>query len=471
MVKRIGLILCSLILMFALSSTGVLAETGDVPLSADNTTVQNALPEIMVYCETSENYAESAAVEADGYPAEVISAQAFSKRNEGIDYFVLVDVSTSIKEDTFSRVQRSLIGFAQSEMSELDHIYLIPFGEKVYYDHNTGNYDPKSDDFARAVKALKPEDHYTNLYDAIDTVASIAAADRSDSIVRKAVLVVTDGMDDTTGGYKNEQEAPKALKRLGIPLYAFAVGKVKKDARDKLGVLSRSLNGRLYTGNLSSDLTALKNTLDNTLTIEAKANNAADLGSAFDVSVSIDGQEQDIVKKGITANKTGELKNSTGYNVKKFFKAYWWIVALIALAVIATIVLAVIRRHKGIIKVDGETVFRDNVTQKQRIKVNKKNVIKMKMRLTVDGSSEVVRDLDFVNSMIVGRSNACDLSVEDPTMGRQHFCIEMRDGKLFLQDLGSTNGTILNGIKITEPQILHQGDVIVAGRSRMIIDW
>lgn len=45
----------------------------------------------------------------------------------------------------------------------------------------------------------------------------------------------------------------------------------------------------------------------------------------------------------------------------------------------------------------------------------------------------------------IGRGPACQLRLGSATVSRTHATIERRGGRLFLRDLGSTNGTIING--------------------------
>lgn len=472
MVKRIISILIVILVTISISAGfAIAAATDDIQLSNDNTTVQNKLPHVRVYCETSEHYpVEGISVAINGYEAEIAKADTFSKFGEGVDYFVLVDVSASIEKKDFDEVKKTLIDFGKNSLSNNDKVFLVPFGEKVYQKQATDYYTPGSKEFSNAVMSLEGEDEYTNLFNAIDTVASMIDNELSEELNRSVVLLITDGMDDTTGGYKNKEEASKSIKTLNTPLYAFAINGTKK-SKDDLGELARSLNGRLYTGNLLNDLNSLKKSIDNTLTIDAEANNAADIGSSFDIEVRVNGVEKAIEKKNITSNKSGELKNSFKYNATKLSKEYWWVIAIVAVALIALFLFLGIKRHKGIVKVDGETVFRDNVTQRQHISVNRKNVITLHLTMSVDGSDMISHDVELINSIIVGRSNICDLYVDDPTMARQNFAMEYRDGRMYIQDLNSTNGTILNGIRITSIQELHRGDTIVAGRSKIVLDW
>jgi pSer/pThr/pTyr-binding forkhead associated (FHA) protein len=50
--------------------------------------------------------------------------------------------------------------------------------------------------------------------------------------------------------------------------------------------------------------------------------------------------------------------------------------------------------------------------------------------------------------MIVGRAPTCDLAIFDPTISRQHAELRCVESTLRVRDLGSSNGTFLNGTKI-----------------------
>jgi len=66
---------------------------------------------------------------------------------------------------------------------------------------------------------------------------------------------------------------------------------------------------------------------------------------------------------------------------------------------------------------------------------------------------------------VLGRSEDCDLVINDTTVSRKHARIEISvDKTITLTDLGSHNGTVVNGHKISEPQLIHHSDIILLGR-------
>ena len=68
---------------------------------------------------------------------------------------------------------------------------------------------------------------------------------------------------------------------------------------------------------------------------------------------------------------------------------------------------------------------------------------------------------------IIGREEA-DIVAADSTLSARHFEIENRNGEFFVRDLGSTNGTRLNGEPVTGTHQLENGDRIEAGKTTFV---
>ncbi len=81
--------------------------------------------------------------------------------------------------------------------------------------------------------------------------------------------------------------------------------------------------------------------------------------------------------------------------------------------------------------------------------------------LLLDGKRIVVGS----TGATVGRSRQCDVVLDDPNVSRQHAEIRPRGGSWVLSDLGSTNGSTLNGRRIDHPEVLKPGDEIKIGTS------
>lgn len=66
----------------------------------------------------------------------------------------------------------------------------------------------------------------------------------------------------------------------------------------------------------------------------------------------------------------------------------------------------------------------------------------------------------------LGRAASCAIGLPDDTFASQlHARVFLREGGVWLEDLGSTNGTHLNGAKVTAPVQLAQGDRVQVGNT------
>ena len=81
--------------------------------------------------------------------------------------------------------------------------------------------------------------------------------------------------------------------------------------------------------------------------------------------------------------------------------------------------------------------------------------------LLIDGKRMVVGPA----GVTLGRSRECDVVLSDPNVSRQHAEIRPRGGSWVLNDLGSTNGSCLNGRRIEAPEVVRPGDEIELGTS------
>ena len=79
--------------------------------------------------------------------------------------------------------------------------------------------------------------------------------------------------------------------------------------------------------------------------------------------------------------------------------------------------------------------------------------------LPLDGGSSV----DIVKDMtIVGRKEGCDLRLDHRSISKMHCVIVKTDGLLLLRDLGSTNGTRVNGQRVRRAALLPNDQVAFA---------
>ena len=92
---------------------------------------------------------------------------------------------------------------------------------------------------------------------------------------------------------------------------------------------------------------------------------------------------------------------------------------------------------------------------------------KNSMKFTIsDYSGERYWEWDSNSALVIGRSNQCELSVETDGASRKHCRIWLENQQYFIEDLGSRNGTLINGKPVTKNE-LHPGDRIQVGRAKI----
>lgn len=78
----------------------------------------------------------------------------------------------------------------------------------------------------------------------------------------------------------------------------------------------------------------------------------------------------------------------------------------------------------------------------------------------------VIERRELTDSLLVGRAATCGVRVHDILLSREHCRLEKQGGQWLVIDLGSRNGTLVNGERI-ERCDLRDGDRVVAGRTQI----
>ena len=72
--------------------------------------------------------------------------------------------------------------------------------------------------------------------------------------------------------------------------------------------------------------------------------------------------------------------------------------------------------------------------------------------------------------VVVGRSRQCEIVLQDPNISRRHLEIRPRGGSWVAADLGSTNGSRVNGRWIEGSEVVRPGDEITIGSTRLTFE-
>jgi pSer/pThr/pTyr-binding forkhead associated (FHA) protein len=64
---------------------------------------------------------------------------------------------------------------------------------------------------------------------------------------------------------------------------------------------------------------------------------------------------------------------------------------------------------------------------------------------------------------IIGRQRGCDLRIPAPDVSRRHCRLTLRNGSMFVEDLASSNGCYVNGVRIAGEGAVRPGDMLSIG--------
>ena len=72
---------------------------------------------------------------------------------------------------------------------------------------------------------------------------------------------------------------------------------------------------------------------------------------------------------------------------------------------------------------------------------------------------------DLTDEVTIGRAATCTLTIEDTFISQLHARVFYDNGQVFVEDLGSTNGTFLNRKKVASATPVRRGDRVQVGKA------
>ena len=83
----------------------------------------------------------------------------------------------------------------------------------------------------------------------------------------------------------------------------------------------------------------------------------------------------------------------------------------------------------------------------------------------VRSESQQGREFEVNDVVVLGRSDETDVVLDDPYASEYHMRLVSQENGIMLHDLGSTNGTYVNGRRVSAPTELKRGDTIQVGKT------
>jgi Mg-chelatase subunit ChlD len=471
-----------------------LAQAAGVQISQ----IVNRPPELVVYLTGAPRppvREAAAALDAINLPVKAIEPW---NPATGLALVLAVDVSASMRTANFPEVQRS-IGEVLASLPPASKVAVTTFGDEVRVLLGFGSAAAADE----VVKALSPDAKQTALYEGLLAAHGIAAAGDLKLPDRRAVLLVTDALDESERGFGPEELRDKVV-RSNAPVFVLAMTPQRMDRQQTEMIRALARVARASGGNLTQARpTAVSQGLQALMAHAMQADQLRlDCGMCRNESGMARVLEVGLKQVGATVSDSREIKlpppppsppppppKKEARNVKPQTEhplLKRWLEILLGLLTAGGAGTAYVKRErlsvvyvkirhlvrKGLSGTGTGTGTGTGGTKGPNPPPPPDNNVQ---RLTIDLAGIGRQQLKVGSSdLVIGRSGRADLRVEkDPEVSTRHAALYRDKGVLTLRDLGSSNATFLNGTAIVRPEPVHDRDLIVVGRTelRVYFGW
>lgn len=413
---------------------------------------------------------------------------------------IMLDNSISIPSGSRGRIAELLNGIIDAHAGK-EVFRFATFSDKVNYLSDT-----YSDDYTalkNVIASITYNDQETYLTDVLYDLIDDLNKDAYMGYTR--VIIISDGVDNKQLGVTREEVNAK-LKETPYPIYTVGTltGK-NNDQLENMFALSR-ISGTEYFVLENTQIPAIVSEFskDAQMTVvDAQIPEDAKVGGkqssklvfsdgtqlVFDVQMPFHvkkAQEEPVVKQEteevpVPAQTVPEEK-VTEEKEKEFpvLLVAGIVIAVILAVAAATTIIVIVGKKKKKVPVDGgesgSTEYAFD-TETQRIEEEEGGVLppsgqrrKSKYRVTFSAKSDMSRtyQCELKNSISLGKVNGNDIVINAPTVSKRHCMITNRNGRIFIQDLNSTNGTYVNSERINFETEIFSGTTIRLGKEELI---
>lgn len=377
----------------------------------------------------------------------------------GVAYTFLLDVSGSM------RIRNDVLGAIGNWIDRLhpdDHLEMFAFGE-TYRQIGTPASDRatlKSD-----LTRLRSGEQTTNLFDAL--VRGIANAERTGTSLPpgRMIVLLTDGKDEGNGAV-NESRVHEAIQTSHVPIFAIGHTRLGPEQDIYLGKMKSFAgeSGGFYecAGTLPSTLCPPHASLEQAFErLSATMNRRFILQLKCDRCRPSDNHELQItLKNGATARIPVALTLLPEPPVPTPIPIWVYVAGALLLLAIALFVIWLAFRKKPEPQVPLEIPRAEVVVSPPQTG--------LPAHITIVSGPEPGRVYPFKlgEKAVIGKDAGCEVTLADDKEISGRHCELTRKGKrVEIADLGSTNGTFLNGAQVVARQLVEDGDLVRVGRT------
>jgi uncharacterized protein YegL len=393
-------------------------------------------------------------VEVEGAAVADLAVERATETGKPLSLLLLMDVSGSMRGAGISAAQRAASALLD-QLDKEDHCSLMTFGSDV---RTAVEFTRERLKIRDAIGALAARDAQTHLYQALlEAVERASAAPSS----RTAILALTDGKDEGSG--VSAQDVIQKATAAGVPLFLLGFG-TRVDAEPLRRIASLTRGGFYSTpdpAELAKVYLAILEQLKTNYQLSFAFPKSEPGRYAVRVTLSYRGSSQSAAQT-LAWPPGGEAVAATPSQAPEV-AAGWWRIALglLLLAGAGAGGWFYWRRHQDQKK--EQDLGGPDITS---------TIVAPRVWIEVVRGADTGLKLPLVGSeCIIGRiPGAVQILLKnDPMVGRKHARIYKNSrGQFVLEDLGSANGTSVNGVEVSQPVVLNSNDRIGVGQSELL---
>lgn len=515
--QKISTTLAGVLLLFSLSLP---IQAADNMTVIEKYTTENG---IVLYVQGVEGEVSEAAYQVGTGACTVENIVTVEVAEEPVRTLILWDNSLSVMNKYGDAVKNILIDLVASRAAGEEFAIAILDREVTYLTDYSSDYSY----LKQMIEDMEGEDKdaylIENLYEAISTL------NQMQDFGYKRIIVISDGMDSTEIGYSKEElmalmeKTPYPIHTIGIS------GKNNQDELQNMFALSRMTQAQYVSLEETSDTMSVVEAfnadyhlLQVKIEVPKELQNGSTQNSQLTLTagnVSYTAQSQvtlpfaDLTAEENTEETEAEPEaeevpaeepETSGQPISKILLL--GMAVIVAVLIVVIIILAKSRkkdskggnvyeeldkrikneRHKEAavpvfapIKSQKTDMLQKTVTEKQEASGSRTLLLfdaseaegqkSKNKRIILTDEADAMRtyQCDIVDKMIVGRSAAnCNLAITtDNAVSEKHCEISLEDNRFYITDLGSSNGTFLNGERIHSATEVKTGCMLKIGRS------
>jgi VWFA-related protein len=444
----------------------------------------------------------------------------FSQADSGVAYILLVDISKSLSAKEFASMRQVLQGWIDG-MSERDRAAIITFGTKV---EKLQDFSSDKSILKDLIAQLKSTDKDTQLHAGLIRAMELGSRADPDLPTRRVIITLSDGQDDFAGG-ATPKEVFDMMKTDPVPIYAIGYYRAprkpkKEEALKSLGAFARTSGGsyfRAEANTIPEMFTRMRQKIMEVYEVkfiwpEGKWDGApqhlqmtykegpkvlnADMDMRLRASTKVVIAVDEDLDKGKKKTGSEEVIPVTFWEKTQAFWASiypWGYVGggLLLLGIIIAIIImastqkgdrmppqAIMDRsgpeaeggvnpYKTVYGPSGQT---PPVVMPWKPAAPGKAGPGKQLRFTVVRGEEnrPPYEVNLTDRLVIGRADNCDVPLtDDKEVSRNHCELTLEDEVIRIADLGSKNGTLINGVPISGSYQLQNDDIILVGRTEL----